>query len=736
MCLRRHTLLPLVLLGIFLVPVMSVFAQQAPPATGDEAALIAVLQSSAPLFDKAKACQQLAVIGTKNSVPALAKLLADDELSHYARFALEPLPDPSVDEALRASLNQLQGGLLVGVINSIGMRRDVQAVDALKTLLANTDPSVAAAAAAALGRIASAPAVDALKASLGLAEPVKLAVAEGCLTAADTLEKQGQMELAASLYDAMRAAQLPKYQQIAALAGAIRSRGPQGVELLVEQLKSEDRNFFGVGLSMANLIPDARVTETLVAEISKPLPGPEAEAPALIITKAQYGAKDTWVDVTQTLQDAVQGNGISIVAGNQLAGDPVPSTPKSLKVSYTVGGDAKNIEVGEGKTFEIAGAPVVSHPRETSVVDVLGKRGDRAALPVILKLAQQSPSDVRLAAIRALAKLGDASAVPLLLEVAAASSSASAAALDSLATLPDKGADAKIQALLDSSSGPQRLVVIEVLGRRGVASATPALLKLASNDEKATRAAAFAALGLTVGQDDLAALAQHLVKPAAEDEAAAAKTALEKACQRMPDRDAAARVLIAQLRGDAPKVRAGLLDLLRVLGGAQALAHVVSAAKASDPQLQDAATQVLGQWTSPDAAPALLELTKAAGNKYKVRTLRGYIRIARQLNVPTEQRIAMCRQALELADRDEDRILVLDTLGRYPSAESLAIVTANLDKSGLAATAAKSAVAIGDKLVAQQPAEVAKVMKQVLATSSDNDLKQKATRVLSRAEGK
>ena len=218
---RHVNLVRLLILGLGLVPAVSTYAQQDPPAAGDQAALLAVLQSNAPIFDKAKACQQLAVIGTKDAVPVLAKLLADEQLRHYARFALEPLPDPTVDETLRASLDQLKGGLLVGVTNSIGMRRDVQAIDPLKALLQDTDPAVAGAAACALGRIASPAAIDILKASLAAPEPVRLAVADGCLTAADTLEKEQKAELAVSIYDAMRGTQLPKYLQIAALAGAI-----------------------------------------------------------------------------------------------------------------------------------------------------------------------------------------------------------------------------------------------------------------------------------------------------------------------------------------------------------------------------------------------------------------------------------------------------------------------------------------------------------------------------------
>jgi HEAT repeat protein len=442
--------------------------------------------------------------------------------------------------------------------------------------------------------------------------------------------------------------------------------------------------------------------------------------------------------VTQALAEAVQEGGVSIKASNDLlGGDPVPNVVKSLRVSYTLGGAAKQVEIPENGVFELAGAPLPGNPRETSVVSVLAKRGDPAALPVVLKLAQEGPWDVRLAAIRALARLGDASAVPVLLETAVSGQGAQAsAALDSLADLPDKAADAKLEGLLDGSSGQQQLVIIELLGRREITSAVPALLALASGADKATRDAAFAALGLTVDQNHFAVLVKHLVAPASSDVATAAKAALQKACLRMPDRDAAARILIDQLRSVSGQVQADLLDLLGVVGGEQALARVVAAAQANDEKLQDAATQVLGRWTSPDAAPALLELTKAANNRYKVRTLRGYIRIARQLNVPTDERIEMCRKALELADRDDDRKLIVETLGRYPSATSLALVAAQLNKPALGEVAAAAALSIGQKLVDKQPAEVAKVMKQVIAAPPNDDLKQKATRLLHQAEGK
>jgi hypothetical protein len=107
----------------------------------------------ASVYARAKACQRLAVVGDKSSVPALAGLLGDPQLSLYARTALETLPDRSPDDTLRAALGKLQGKLLAGVINSIGKRRDASAITALEKLRFHADPDVAGAANSALARI-------------------------------------------------------------------------------------------------------------------------------------------------------------------------------------------------------------------------------------------------------------------------------------------------------------------------------------------------------------------------------------------------------------------------------------------------------------------------------------------------------------------------------------------------------------------------------------------------------
>jgi len=180
--------------------------------------LLAILKDPAsPLFDKAKACQRLAVIGTAEAVPVLATLLSDPKLAHYARFALQPIPGPAVDEALRTAMGKLKGELLVGVIDSIGWRRDASAESELIKLMGDKDSEVAGAAAAALGRIGSPHAAAALEHKLRKAKGQVLeATADACLVCAEGLSAQGRGDEAQSLYAALRRPEVPKPARIAA----------------------------------------------------------------------------------------------------------------------------------------------------------------------------------------------------------------------------------------------------------------------------------------------------------------------------------------------------------------------------------------------------------------------------------------------------------------------------------------------------------------------------------------
>lgn len=168
-------------------------------------------------------CRQLVLIGSSACVPAVSALLADAALADAARAVLEVLPGAAASEALRGGLPRLSGTQRIGVIHSIGARRDTTSVPALARLLRDRDAGVATAAAAALGSINSAKAARALRTHLRRApDPTRTAVADAVLVCVAHLDAEGQAAEAERLCRALREQELPDHIREAA---ARRGRG-------------------------------------------------------------------------------------------------------------------------------------------------------------------------------------------------------------------------------------------------------------------------------------------------------------------------------------------------------------------------------------------------------------------------------------------------------------------------------------------------------------------------------
>jgi hypothetical protein len=77
----------------------------------------------------------------------------------------------------------------------------------------------------------------------------------------------------------------------------------------------------------------------------------------LTILEAKYGAEGHWLDVTDKAQKALKNGRLSMVAGNELAGDPALHVPKTLQVRYAFDGKELSQEAPEGRTLLIEPNP-------------------------------------------------------------------------------------------------------------------------------------------------------------------------------------------------------------------------------------------------------------------------------------------------------------------------------------------------------------------------------------------
>ncbi len=86
-----------------------------------------------------------------------------------------------------------------------------------------------------------------------------------------------------------------------------------------------------------------------------PLAGSPVKRPELRIVKAIYGAfpgGNGWMDVTKNVKSLLTASNRQISASNEMAGeDPLPNTPKQMRVEYSLNGKRQSAEVKEGETW-------------------------------------------------------------------------------------------------------------------------------------------------------------------------------------------------------------------------------------------------------------------------------------------------------------------------------------------------------------------------------------------------
>ncbi|MCU0959647.1 MAG: HEAT repeat domain-containing protein, partial [Pirellulaceae bacterium] len=107
-------------------------------------------------------CRRLEIIGTAESVAALSHLLNNPLRSGAALRALQQIPGPEAGQVLVTALANAEPAERVALIQTLGARREQQAVEILLDALRQPDAAVAAAAAAALGSLGAPRSVPAL----------------------------------------------------------------------------------------------------------------------------------------------------------------------------------------------------------------------------------------------------------------------------------------------------------------------------------------------------------------------------------------------------------------------------------------------------------------------------------------------------------------------------------------------------------------------------------------------
>jgi len=369
---------------------------------------------------------------------------------------------------------------------------------------------------------------------------------------------------------------------------------------------------------------------------------------------------------------------------------------------------------------------------------ILSARGGAAELPTFVGAASHPSEDVRVAAIEGMGRLGGADAVPVLLAALTKASGREREAVRSaIGSIQGGGATRAIVAAMADADPALRVELIQLLADRRATRATPTLLNLAADKDARVRDAALKALGVLADATALPTLVKRLVTAGDEAGRKAAEKAVVAVCNRIEDETERAQPVVAALATAKDQAaRVALVDVLGRIGGGEALDALRAASKDPDEKVQDAAIRAMAEWRNARVAADLLRV--AAEGKtlvHRVLALRGYVRVlGLPSDRPASETLKMYGDALGVAERPDEKRLVISGIASVPDAAALKMVEPFLADATLGSEAAIATANIAAAIIGTDREAAKAALEKLLATSQDTQARKLATDTLAQLD--
>jgi len=393
-------------------------ADLTPRPAPSEAELVAILGRSSDVARECEACRQLQVTGTPACLPALATALRREPVGHAALNTLAQLPYPEVGATLRRALPGVTGGVRLGLIELLGVRRDEESVPLLVPLLASADPALGDAAARALGRIGSDAAVVALEA---LPPPLRLEVAHGLLASAELRHDPQRAPEAARLYRRLSGDGVPEPVRSAAWSGLLRLEPGRQAERLTAGFLGSYLPFRLAAFQHLRERPDRATLDSLLGR----WPDLSSSQRIAVMDADLSSGAEAAPTLNLALRDADPAVRRAALAALATTGHPAwvpvlvtaaagdPSTERDAARSSLA--RLTGVGVDDALTSALATSSV---PEAREILRALGERAAPTAAAQLLGFATNADDTLAYAAQRALVRLNDPSALSPLLELA------------------------------------------------------------------------------------------------------------------------------------------------------------------------------------------------------------------------------------------------------------------------------------------------------------------------------
>lgn len=257
--------------------------QQNPEARNDLARTLAALLADGGSSDAFKhfVCTQLYLIGGEEQIDALAPLLRDPRFAHVARYALEVVPSPRVDDLLWDTIPQVDGAVAVGMVSSLAARNSAGTVTRLSQLLPHENSDVVRAALIGLGRFGGREADMVLRQARELLpESYRVEIFEAMLACADGFARDGVPLESLRIYQDLSTPDLPLAVRLGAFHGIVTLQGDGALPLLQGALASGELPWVAAACGYVRTLGGPALTESMGAHLAQL--APETQVPLIL----------------------------------------------------------------------------------------------------------------------------------------------------------------------------------------------------------------------------------------------------------------------------------------------------------------------------------------------------------------------------------------------------------------------------------------------------------------------
>lgn len=373
--------------------------------------------------------------------------------------------------------------------------------------------------------------------------------------------------------------------------------------------------------------------------------------------------------------------------------------------------------------------PTLTPDLQVQLVSALGDRGDIAARQAILEMFSHEQEAVRQAAVGAIVSMAKPEDSLVLARLAATGTDSDIKiARQSLRKLSGNEMNTAMIQALNTSDAKVKVELITALTDRLAKDAVPEIIKNADDPDLTVRLAVLDSLVAMSDDTHTALIVKRLKASKDRKETSRATQALMATCRRAQTK--ATDIVLAGLKDADAATSLVLMRALPEAGGPKALNEIVKRLKHDNKRISDEAVRVLTGWPDRAAIPYITPMAKDVNNQRNhILAIRGLVRLAGPAEDLSPD-LDILTEVMGLATRNEEKTLVLGTLGTIPTLKSLALVSPCLKEPALMEAAALAAVLICENIETKDQAEVRTAMQQVIDTVQSQAIKDRAKNVL------